>query len=49
MNKFTFEKMPFTARIAARQAIIAAVYVVLTLSGFGVSYGPVQFLSLIHI
>lgn len=43
MNKLPFEKMPFTARVAARQAIIAAVYVVLTLSGFGVSYGPVQF------
>lgn len=27
----------------ARQAILAALYVILTLSGFGVSYGPIQF------
>lgn len=31
------------SRLLARQALIAALYTVLTLSGFGISYGPVQF------
>ncbi len=36
-------KFKMNARTISRQAIIAALYAVITLSGFGLSYGPVQF------
>lgn len=43
MNKSHYFSSLLSARTLARQAIIAAVYVLFTLSGFGFSYGPVQF------
>ncbi len=36
-------KFSFTSRLLARQALIAAFYAVITLAGFGISYGPIQF------
>ena len=36
-------KFKMNARTISRQAIIAALYAVITMSGFGLSYGPVQF------
>lgn len=43
MNKSLSLKSLFSTKTLARQGVIAAVYVIFTLSGFGVSYGPVQF------
>ncbi|WP_071705918.1 QueT transporter family protein [Murdochiella vaginalis] len=43
MNKTQSYSSLLSARTMARQGIIAAVYVIFTLSGFGFSYGPVQF------
>lgn len=36
-------KRYFTTRVLAQQALITAVYVLLTLSGWGAGYGPIQF------
>ncbi len=36
-------KFQFHTKFLARQSLIAALYVILTLSGLGVSYGPIQF------
>nr|WP_072513935.1 QueT transporter family protein [Ndongobacter massiliensis] len=36
-------KFHFNARFLARQGIIAALYALLTFSGMGVAYGPIQF------
>lgn len=36
-------KFHFNSELLARQAIIAAIYCTLTLSGLGFSYGPIQF------
>lgn len=36
-------KFQINSRFIARQAAIATLYTVLTLSGFGLSYGPIQF------
>lgn len=35
--------LKFNARLISRQAIIATIYLVLTLSGFGFAHGPIQF------
>lgn len=35
--------MKFNSKLLARQGILAALYALLTFSGFGISYGPVQF------